>query len=87
MKIPSIIIIPLAIAWKTLIDSLGTVAATMIPNIGVNENILIVFTVPMRFRPSKNRNNTPPKPKTDIIIMIGRNSISMYKSVPWRVLP
>jgi hypothetical protein len=54
----------------------------MIPNIGVNENILIVFTVPMRFRPSKNRNNPHQSQKADIIIMIGSNSISMYKSVP-----
>jgi hypothetical protein len=81
MKMPSIIN-PVAIAWKTLIDSLRTVAAIMIPNIGVNENTLIVFTIPMRFRPSKNRNSAPPKPKTDIIIMIGSSSVSMYKSVP-----
>jgi hypothetical protein len=44
MKIPSIII-PIAIAWKTLIDSLETVAATMIPNIGVNENTLARFMI------------------------------------------
>jgi hypothetical protein len=75
------IINPVAIAWKTLIDSLRTVASIMIPNIGVNENTPIVFTIPMRFRPSKNRNNAPPKPKTEII-MIGSSSISMYKSVP-----
>ena len=59
MKMPSIIINPITIAWKTPIDSLRTVADIIILNMGVNENTLIVFTVPMCFRLSKNRNSAP----------------------------
>ena len=77
----------MTIAWKTPIDSLWTVADSIIPTMGVNENALIVFTVPMCFRPSENRNSALQSQKTEIIIMItiimiGSNSISMYNSVP-----
>jgi hypothetical protein len=38
MKMPSIIINPITIAWKTPTDSLRTVADIIIPNMGVSEN-------------------------------------------------
>jgi hypothetical protein len=38
MKMPSIIINPITVAWKTPTDSLRTVADIIIPNMGVSEN-------------------------------------------------
>ncbi len=63
-----------------LIDSPSAAAANRIPNIGVVENTVIVFIVPILFMPARKNKSAPPKPLAEIAIITSHNFGSICSS-------
>jgi len=72
-----IAIIAVAMASKGLIDSPRVAIAIMIPMIGVNANVIIIFIVPILLSPSKRNNNAPANPKMASIEITIHSDFSM----------